>query len=373
MFTQGNREEILSAIERGLALAKKLGSHEHELRLLSGLHIFRARIGDVRGMMDVARRAVQLAAQQDRDDLRAMAEWMVGTASHLGGDQLNAQRHCEAASRRSAASRSPHFNAFGYDHRVRGLIVLVRTLWLRGFLDQSARIAHEVVTEAEEKGQPVALCIALIYTTTAAIWSQDLETAEQRIGRLVACAASNSLEPYRAVGVAMRGEVATLRGELAAGITDLRSALAILEGERHRVLSTSFLRALAEALSKNKQDAEASVVLDRAFAQAEANGEGYLMSDLHRARGEILAFGADPVPEAAERHFRQAIDAARVQSSRGWHLRVVLSLARLLLEQGRKRDAASLLESTIGEFDEGFDQPIMRSALTLLGQIDGAL
>jgi predicted ATPase len=181
------------------------------------------------------------------------------------------------------------------------------------------------------------------------------------------------LEPYRAVGVAMRGEVATLRGELAAGITDLRSALAILEGERHRVLSTSFLRALAEALSKNKQDAEASVVLDRAFAQAEANGEGYLMSDLHRARGEILAFGADPVPEAAERHFRQAIDAARVQSSRGWHLRVVLSLARLLLEQGRKRDAASLLESTIGEFDEGFDQPIMRSALTLLGQIDGAL
>lgn len=367
MFTRGNRDEILSAIERGLVLAKELGGHEHEVRLLSGLHIFKARIGDVRGMMDAATRAAHLAAQQDRDDLLAMAEWMLGTAVHLAGDQISAQKHCEAALRLSAASGASHFNAFGYDHRVRGLIVLVRALWLRGFFDQAARIAQEVITEAEEKGQPVALCIALIYTTTAAIWSEDVETAERRIERLIACAASNSLEPYRAVGIAMRGEVAALRGDLAAGIADLRTAIAILESERHRVLSTSFLRALAEALAKNKQAAEASVVLDRAFAQAEKNGEGYLVPDLHRARGQIIAFGAAPDPATAERHFRLAIDAARGQLARGWELRAVSSLARLLLEQGRKREAISLLEGTIDEFEEGFDLPIMCSAFAMLG------
>lgn len=369
MFTRGNRDEIQSAITRGLAVAKALGSDEHALRLLSGLHIFKARIGDFRGLMDASERAARIAERLARDDALAMADWMLGTAYHLVGDQLKAQRHCEAGLRRSAAIGRSYLGAFGYDHRIRGLIVLARVLWLRGFSDQAASIASQVIAEAKRGQQPVALCIAWIYTATISIWSEDFETAEERIDGLIACATSHSLEPYRAVGVALRGEVAVCRGDLAHGIADLRSALTVLEAERHRILSTGFHRALAEALAVDNQEVEALTILDRTAARAEATGEVYQLPDLHRARGQILALGGLSDPETAEHHLRRSIVYAREQSSLGWELRTGSSLARLLLNLGRRAEAAALLEQILGAFSEGFDQPNMRSAAALLAQI----
>ena len=52
MFTRGNDQDIRTAIERGLSLAEALGSDEHQLHLLAGLHIFLTRIGDFRGMVE---------------------------------------------------------------------------------------------------------------------------------------------------------------------------------------------------------------------------------------------------------------------------------------------------------------------------------
>jgi len=373
MFTRGNREETRHSIERGLSLAKALESDEQELRLLSAMHIFRARIADIHGMKDVSRRAMKLAARTSRDDLLAMTEWMQGTTCHLSGDQVNARMYCEAALRRSAHVDVSQFSSFGYDHRIRGLIVLVRTLWVLGFFDQAVALAQDVIIEANERQQPVALCIALIYTTTIAIWSEDLDTAEAQIERIMACAADNALEPYHAVAIAMRGEVAVLRGQFDLGIADLRAAISVLHAHRHRVLSTEFVRSLSEALAADGLGAEAIEILDGAFFQAETNGELYLLPDMHRARGEILAKGSVPDLGRAEHHLRQAIADARHQSAKGWELRAAISLARLLLASGRAEDAAAIIGGTISGFEEGFDQPIMRAASRLLSEADSLI
>lgn len=368
MFTRGNREETRHSIERGLSLAKALESDEQELRLLSAMHIFRARIADIHGMKEVSRRAMELAARTSRDDLLAMTEWMQGTTCHLGGDQVNAQIYCEAALRRSVHIDASQFNSIGYDHRIRGLIVLVRTLWVRGFLDRAVALAHEVIIEANERQQPVALCIALIYTTTIAIWSEDLDKAGAQIERIMACAADNALEPYHAVAIAMRGEVAVLRGNIDMGIADLRAAISVLHAHRHRVLSTEFLRSLSEALAADGLIAEAMETLDEAICRAESSGELYLLPDMLRARGEIIAKGPVPDLDQAEHRLRQAVADARYQSAKGFELRAAISLARLVLASGRADDAATIIGSTISGFEEGLDQPIMRSAYRLLAE-----
>jgi predicted ATPase len=368
MFTRGNREVTQYSIERCLSLAQELGSDEQEIRLLSAMHIFRARIGDVHGTQELSCRALKLAERTSRDDLLAMTEWMQGTTYHLSGDQVNAQLCCESAFRRSACIDVAQFNALGYDHRIRGLIVLVRALWIRGFLDQATQLAHDVIVEATVRGQPVALCVALIYTTTIAIWSQDLDTADRQIERIIGCAEENSLEPYRAVGIAMRGEVSVLRGHLDVGIADLNAALSILRNHRHGILSTEFVRALSEGLAANGQSSEALANLDGAISRAEANGELYLLPDMYRARGEVLAQGSVPDLEGAEDHLVQAIAVARRQSEKGWELRATISLARLLLAQGRAAEAAMAIEATINGIDEGREQPIMKSAHKLLAE-----
>src|SRR5262249_44612465 len=151
-----------------------------------------------------------------------------------------------------------------------------------------------IIAEAERRDQPIALCIALIYTSNVAIWARDLDTASRHVDRAIECATAHSFEPYRAVGIAMRGELLVLRGDLSAGIAARQSALESLERERHRVLTTGFFRALAEALSLAEREVEAHAALDNAFTHAEENGEYFQMPDLKRARGELWLRAAAP-------------------------------------------------------------------------------
>lgn len=369
MFTRGNHEESLVAIHRGLALARALGSAGHELRLLAGQHIFMTRIGDFRGAMAVAERSVAVAERVGHPGAAAIADWMLGTSCHLVGDQLGAQTHCEAGFRRADNAGAVHIDAFGYDHHARAQIVLARALWLRGFPDRAARLAARAVTEAEQRAHPIALCTALIYTTSVAIWSGDLDLATQCIDKAVACAEKHGLEPYRAVGRALRGEVSVLRGDIALGIAHLRDALAILEAERHFVLATNFMRALAEGLLANGEGPEALTLIDRALSAAQASGEAYLLPDLLRVRGEILANGPRPLPDKAEECLLRAIADAHRQTALGLELRATVALARFWSAEGRASEAADMLGNVLDRFTEGAERPSMRTARVLLQRL----
>lgn len=365
MFTRGNQPDVRAAIDRGLELAKALGSRDHELRLLSGLNIFQSRVGDVRGLMESAQRAVPIAESLGTAGALSMADWMLGTAFHLHGDQQTAHRHCEAALRRPVTSGG-HLDAFGYDQRIRGLIILLRILWLRGYPEQAARLSHGIIAEAERRDQPIALCIALIYTANVAIWARDLDVADDRVERVIECATAHSFEPYRAVGLAMRGELLVLRGDFSAGIAALQPAIEILERERHRVLTTGFLRSLAEALSLSGREVEARAALDTAFAHAQENGEYFQMPDLKRARGELALRASMADVASAEATLREAIADARRQSIRGWELRASASLARHLIDSDRRSEAVMVLEEVLSGIEEGYNQPEVRAMFRLL-------
>ena len=370
MFTKGNTPGARGAIDRALELARALGSRQHELRLLSGLHMFHTRSGEFRKLIALGERAAEVAADLGEKPYSVMAEWMLGTAYHLGGDQRTALRHCESALRRSVGGDFS-LDVFGYDHRIRGLIVFVRVLWLLGRVDQAAAMSLTAIEEAERRQQPVGICIALIYTTSAALWSGDLEAAEPRVERLIAVAAANALEPYRAVGQAMRGEIAVRRGELAEGISELRAAIAILEAENHHVNSTGFLRVLAEALARAGQQVEAMAVIERALAQADRQGEFYQMPDLARARGQIIAAGPASDAAKAEIDLRQAVAGARAEGLLGWEVQGATALASFLDSQGRGNEGAGLLAEVLGRCEEGEGLPFMEDARQTLARMAG--
>ena len=82
--------------------------------------------------------------------------------------------------------------------------------------------------------------------------------------------------------------------------------------------------------------------------------------------GEILvAKGADAGD--AEALFQQAIQIARRQGAKSLELRAALSLARLLIDQGRSDEARDLLAPVYAEFSEGFETSDLRDARTVLG------
>lgn len=367
MFTRGNTDEVREAIDRGLSLAEALGDRRRELDLLAGLNVFTIRIGDFQGALAVAMRSVKVAEQAGEPAGVVMAEWMVGVGQHLVGKQAAAQYHCERGLEMAAASGCADIHFFRYDHRVRALAVLARTLWLRGMPERAVRIAHQTVDVALARNHPIDVCVAYIYTMHVFLWIGDVSTAEDRIERLIAHAVKYSLAPYHAVGLALKGELLVRNGETIGGVQLLQGALATLRAERHLILEKTFARALAEGLAKAGRFQEAMATIRGALAAAQAGGGSFELPDLLRTLGQILLTAAQPDLAAAEAALIESIECARKQSALGWELRAAIPLARLWSQQGgRATEARAMLASLLQQYKEGLETADPIDAIRLL-------
>jgi predicted ATPase len=71
----------------------------------------------------------------------------------------------------------------------------------------------------------------------------------------------------------------------------------------------------------------------------------------------------------AERCLRSAIDVACEQSALSWELRATTSLARLLVNNGRRDEAPESLAAVHGRFTEGFETADLKDAKELLDEL----
>jgi predicted ATPase/DNA-binding winged helix-turn-helix (wHTH) protein len=366
MFTKGNGDEVRAAIGRGIALAETFEDRDHQLQLLAGLNIFLTRIGDFRGALTVAEQGEAVARAAKNIAGLVMTDWMLGVAHHLAGNQAAAQRHCEDGLANAVELGQLNASFFGYDHRIRALVALARALWLRGFSERALRIAQQALDEAERRDHPVSVCISLIYAAPVFLWSGHLERAADLIARLIAYAGRYSLAPYRAVGMALKGELAVIRDQAAAGLILLRDAVETLHAERHNILATVFTSALAEGLWKTGQFDEALVIINGAVARAASCGATFDMAELLRIKGQVLAAMPRPDLTSAADCLMQSIAVAREQSALAWELRSATALARLLSENGRRDQARDTLAPVYDRFTEGFETADLRIARQLI-------
>jgi predicted ATPase/DNA-binding winged helix-turn-helix (wHTH) protein len=366
MFTKGNSDEVRAAIERGLSLAETFEDRDHQLQLLAGLNIFLTRISDFRGALTVAERGVAVARAAKNMAGLVMTDWMLGVSHHLVGNQVEAQYHCESGMAKAVELGQLNASFFGYDHRIRALVALARALWLRGSSERALRIAQQAIDEAERHDHPVSVCISLIYAAPVFLWSGQLERAADLIERLIAHAGRYSLAPYRAVGMALRGQLAVIRDQAEAGLTLLRDALETLHAEQHNILTTVFTSALAEGLWQTGQSDEALITINGAVARAVICGATFDTAELLRIKGQILAAMPRPDWASAEDCLMQSLAVAREQSALAWELRSATALARLLSENGQRDRARDTLAPVYDRFTEGFETADLRIARQLI-------
>jgi hypothetical protein len=62
-------------------------------------------------------------------------------------------------------------------------------------------------------------------------------------------------------------------------------------------------------------------------------------------------------PDLAEPDFREAIALARKMSAKSWELRATISLARLLMTQGKRDEARTMLANIYNWVHRGLRQP----------------
>ena len=370
MFTMGNSDKVRSAITRGLDLAENWSDRPHQLDLLAGLNIFLTRIGDFRGALDVAQRAMPIARAEKALTSLVMTEWMLGVSHHLVGNQAAAQHHCESGLIHASELGGSMPKFFGYDHRIRALVALARALWLRGHSSQAVRTAQQAIDEAADQHDPISICISLIYGAPVFRWIGDFARAESLVDRLIEHAGRYSLAPYRAVGMALKGDLTVALNDPEEGIRLLRAALEVLYTEQHNVLLTVFTAALAEGLRKTGRFEEAFLTINGAISRAAGFGATFDMAELLRLRAEVVAEMPRGDREAAAISLKEAIGIAREQSALAYELRSATSLVRLLSETSERDEAIGILKSVYDRFKDGIETPDLTSASALLATLE---
>ena len=351
MFSVGDSDGVLAAIERALELARALGDRPHELRLLAGLNIFRTRIGDFAGALEVAIQSAELAKTLGDLASMAMAEWMLGVTHHLNGNPVAAQRHCEVGMVLIAWRPDVSTIRFGYDQRTRAMATLARSRWMQGHPEHAVTIARQAIADAQQLNHPISCCIALIYTAPLFIANGEWDVADDMIEKLLFHANQHALGPYLAVGQALKGELLVQRGEAGAGVTLLRTALETLRNGQYQLLNTMFVSALAEGLIALGQLEEAHLVIEAALARGK---QSYKTPEILRVHGVLLACRHQPDFGPARAKLAEALDCARRQQSLGWELRIANSIGRLGLGQPWEDEARRVLSEVRERFSEGF-------------------
>jgi predicted ATPase/DNA-binding winged helix-turn-helix (wHTH) protein len=367
MLTQGNTEKVRAAFARGLEIAEALDDQRCQLRLIIGLLLYKARVCDFRGALELGQRAEDIATRLGDPASVMMAMWMVGVADHLVGNQSDARSHCDTAVTRAALPEWAN-NRLGYGHRNIALACLARALWLTGYPEQAVNVARHALKEAESLEHPVTLCVSMVWTVYVFLWIGDWASAEDLINRIVALASKHSLGVYHAVGLGLKGTLAIKRGDVEGGLHLIRGCLDVLKAG-YNILLHVFASELAEGLATAGQFDEALAAIDDAIAQVGGTGESFHMPEMLRIKGSILRHLNRLNSSEAEHYLLQSLDCARKQSALGWELRTATSLARIWAENGRTAEALALLAPVYARITEGFASADLKEAKHLLDDL----
>jgi len=185
--------------------------------------------------------------------------------------------------------------------------------------------------------------------------------------QLLTVTTEQGLPHWGSQGTIFRGWVKVRNGDIAEGISLLRSGSAAYRATGAEVWMPYHLARLAEACEIALQIEETSALLDEALQLAERTGERWFAAELNRHKGQLLLRQGHS--KAAEQLYRKALSIAQEQEAKLWELRAAVSLARLWEEQGRRAEACDLLAPVCDWFTEGFDTADLKEAKGLLDEL----
>ena len=240
-------------------------------------------------------------------------------------------------------------------------------LFCLGFPDQALARSNAAIAEARRLAHPPSLAASLALGARLLSLVGDNAALDERADQLVAVTTEQGFPHWRAQGTIYRGWVKVKNGDVAEGISLLRSGSTAYRATGAELWMPYHIALLARACEIAGQIEEALTLLDDALQIVERTGERWFAAELNRHKGQLLLRQGHS--EAAEELYRKALSIAEEQEAKLWELRAAASLARLRRDQGRRAEARDLLAPVYGWFTEGFDTPDLKEAKALLDEL----
>jgi predicted ATPase len=255
----------------------------------------------------------------------------------------------------------------GFHPHVTSQEYLGNVLFYLGLPDQALARSSAAIAEARRLAHPPSLAVSLSIGARLLSLVGDNAALNERADQLVAVATEQGFPFWRAEGTIFRGWVKVKNGDVAEGISLLRSGSTAYRATGAEAWVTYYIALLARACEIAGQVEEALTLSDESLRMVEKTGERWFAAELNRHKGQLLLRQGHS--EASEELYRKALSIAEEQGAKLWELRAAVSLAQLRREQGRRAEAHELLAPIHGWFTEGFDTPDLKEARALLDEL----
>jgi predicted ATPase len=236
-----------------------------------------------------------------------------------------------------------------------------------GFPDQALARNNAAIAEARRLAHPPSVAVSLALGTSVLSLLGDDAAFDEWADQLTAVATEQDFPFWRVAGTILRGWATVKNGDVAEGMSLLRSGSAAHRATATELWMPHHIALLARACEIAGRIEEASTLFDEAWQIADRTGERWFVAELYRHKGQLLLRQGHT--EAAEELYRKALSIAEEQGAKLWELRATMSLARLRRDQDRRAEARDLLAPVYGWFTEGFDMPDLKQAKALLDEL----
>ena len=369
MQMRGQSDEARVALSRGLAIAEARGDVLSQVGLLGMLSMFDVRDGDFKTSLHYAKLSRTASGTVENSAAMALANSILGRALQFVGEHSGSRVELDASFRYWSHSRQASEVYLGLDHHILVGIGLARNLWLQGYPTQATERLRQTIKDAESKGHPASLGLALSWAPGIFLWIGDLQRAEEHADWLLSHAESHSLRPYRAVARGYKGALAIRRGDARVGVEELQRCVEQLHAMRYRMLDTEFKLSLVQGLVAIGSFNEGLTLVNETIQLVEANGDLVHMPEVLRVKGSVLISMPQLRRHEAETCFIQSLDWSRRQGARSWELRTAIDLAALWAAQGQLERARAVLQPIVEAFVEGLDTADLKAAGHLLATL----
>jgi class 3 adenylate cyclase/tetratricopeptide (TPR) repeat protein len=341
IFTKGWADpSVKSEYGRALELTEALGLEKDQVELewaLTTHHLLR---GEIREAVTGGQRVLELARQENDQDLLHVAHAALSIYQYYGGDFAGAVDHAEAALRHHRAEAADELRrSFGTDRRLQALRFAALARWSLG--DHETSLALDDEQRSLAKG---AFDYTYARTINCILHAQRRDAAriETYATEAINVASEQGFRFLEANARNFHALAAALRQPDEATLTQCDEVLDAYQLAGNRMGLSSILAIMAELCHKAGLGERGLRYADKGLAYVARSGERFALADLCRVKGELL--GAAGRHDDALHWLERALRRAQKQEARTWALQSSVALARLLFDRGDTARARELLQ-----------------------------
>ncbi len=353
--------------QRAKDLLSEQSSSVDQFRVIRGLwvvHMIRGHLVNARGL---AEDLLALAHREQIPDLLIEAHHAVGAINLFFGRFDEARIHLSTAKSLDVPDRHrSQVFFYGQDSGITARILLARTLWILGELDQAETLALETIGMARALEHPFTHVFTLIFLAWIYAGARNAKKTLEFTNEAIAASTQYSFELGLAWATASQGWALANIGQGEEGLAKLINGLSATRATGAITNNTSTLALLAETYLRNDRIDEGLGVIEEAQKLAVTGGELFWQAELFRLKGELLLGQSDKSVQEAEECLCEALKIAQDQHATMFELRAATSLAKLWRKLNRADDAKRVLHSIYSRFNEQVDNLDLIEAKTIL-------